>query len=777
MDFYVTKRNGRSESVDFSKILRRLSFLSSDLKNVCTSVIARDVISNINNGIQTTELDKIAAQKSYSKITEHPEYGVFAARIIIDDHQKNTKGDFQTKMKLLYGDGTLAGDFMKRVEKLPANEINHIIDYKRDFLIDYFGFLTLYKKYLLKSNFVVVERPQDLFMRVAIQLSMNINDPDLQLEFIRNNYNYFSRGLFTQATPTLFNAGLKNKQFSSCVLLTVGDSAEEILHALSNCGIMSKYSFGIGASFSHIRSKDEPIYGTNGKSKGTMVFCNLADHMMEIFDQGGGRRPGSMSIYMEMHHPDLLEFISIRKPLPNRKLIEHVFPALWVSDLFMKRVEGDGVWSFFDSYKFDVLNNVYGKEYEKIYIDLEEKKLFKKQMRARDIFNEIYLAACQTGTPYFLFKDSVNRRNNQSNVGMIKCSNLCCEIVEYSSPTSYSSCNLASLCLPKFVKDMLFVSKNNDDFPESPYVDWDELRECVHQLVENLNNLIDLTWAPCEEISGNNENLRPIGIGVQGLSDVFFKFRFPFESKDACKLNREIFERIYFYALEKSNEMAKSHGPYSRFKGSPLSEGKFQFDLYDSFDYSTLFLGKEKWNCLRSKIMKYGVYNSLLLACMPTASTSQIQGNTEGIDPLTSNIYKRETMAGEFIVVNKYLINELHRIGLWNSDVRKQIEKRGGSIQGISEIPEFIRNIYKTVWEIKQRAVIDMAADRQLFVDQTQSMNLHFETLKLSQFYSALMYGWKSQLKTGYYYMRTKPVRTDTPVYVCNEEVCESCQA
>ena len=950
---FVIKRNGTREEVAFEKIHRRIKYLVEDpapLPSVNVHTLAQTVIQGIYNGIKTTEIDSYSANVAASLSIRHREYGVLAGRIAVNNHQKNTLTSFKDKMDKLYLRKDVHGDvcpllddkFYKFVKK-NQKEIEKHIDYSRDYLLDFFSFKTLEKGYLMKCDGVTVERPQDMFMRVSIFLHMNPKawKSKEALAKVFESYDMMSQKYFTHATPTLFNAGSQRPQMASCYLLGTEDSLSGICKTATDCATISKWSGGIGFHFSNWRSKGALIRGTNGQSNGVIPFLRIFNDVARAFNQGG-KRNGSFAAYIEPHHPDILSFLELKRNHGDENLrARDLFLALWISDLFMKRVKEDGIWSVFDPDSCPGLTDAYGDDYEKLYKEYEAKELYTKQYPAREVWKAIYTSQKESGVPYILYKDSVNRSNSQKNLGTIKSSNLCVtgntlipirirneirleridtlihknngkhkvwngvewseaqfaqtsesskivrvrlesetdrynsidctlyhkfyiddqgteklvtardltigtklypfkdyfgelhnytvvglelqeeseptycfkepkrgkgifngvltgncsEILLYSSSDEYAVCNLASLCLPMYVEDSYSPEELelpeeerrslNHEFPDRPLFNYRKLEHAVDILVHNLNQVIDRNWYPTPETERSNMRHRPIGIGVQGLADVFFKFKTTYDSEVAKDLNRRIFETIYYASLTTSSKLCRDTyrqhqsdlqnketikinkveytketlpttiGAYSSFEGSPLSEGKFHFELrgLETKDCIQPY----DWESLRAHIQRFGTRNSLLVALMPTASTSQIMGNIESIEPLTSNIFRRQTLAGEFIIVNKYLIHDLEEIGMWTPEMENYLKLNNGSIQTIDGIPDEIKKRYRTVWELSQKHIINLASDRQNFVDQSQSMNLFVEDLSFSKFNSMHFYGWEKGLKTGCYYLRSRP--------------------
>jgi len=744
--FCVIKRNGSKEEVSFDKVTRRIKKLCYGLSEKINPIfIAQKVCSQIYNNVSTIELDELTAQICISLETTHLDYGVLANRIIISNNHKNTSPSFSETIYILYNNKDidnkichLVSDELYEIVMKNKEKLNALLDYDRDYLFDYFGFKTLEKAYLMKVNGKVVERVQHLFMRV----SLGIHKDDLKS--VINSYELMSKKYFIHATPTLYFSGTPRQYFASCFLLGMDDSVKGIYKCIADCADISAGAGGIGLNLSKIRSKNSYIRGLNGKSSGIIPLCRVLNEASRHINQAG-KRPGSIAVYLEPHHPEILEFLELRKNTgAESERARDLFLALWVSDLFMKRVEADQEWSLFDPDECKGLNDTYGEEYEALYLKYESEGKERKRIPARKIWNYVLTSQIETGTPYITFKDSVNKKSNQKNIGVITNSNLCNEIVQYCDPNEYAVCTLASVSLPSF------VSKN--DLGETTF-DYDKLIEVMGVIVKNLNRIIDVNYYPVPETELSNKKHRPMGIGVQGLADTFAKFKFAFDSPEAKELNKNIFETMYYGALKASCNMAKeAKKTYSTFIGSPLSQGIFQFELWDK-TCSTRY----DWEVLRNEIKTHGVMNSLLIALMPTASTSQILGNNECFEPFTSNIYSRRTIAGDFVIINKHLVRNLMELGLWNNTLKDEIIKHGGSIQNIKEIPENIKALYKTVWEIKQKSIIDLAIDRSPYVCQTQSMNLFFEEPTQTMLTSALFYGWKNGLKTGSYYIRSRP--------------------
>ena len=739
----VIKRDGRHESVKFDKVTARIERLcyGLDPRHVDPVDVAKKVIQGIYDGVTTSELDSLAAEIAASLTTKHPDYALLASRIAVSNLHKNTKKSFFETMKDLYTyvnprTGQKAPLIAKEVYKIiekNAEILDSTIIYDRDFDFDYFGFKTLEKGYLLKLSGRVVERPQHMLMRVAV--GIHREDIDAAVE----TYHLMSQRWFTHATPTLFNAGTPKPQLSSCFLLTMKeDSIEGIYDTLKQCAKISQSAGGIGLSINNIRATGSYIRGSSGTSNGIVPMLRVFNDTARYVDQGGGKRKGAFAIYLEPWHADIFDFLDLKKNHGKEEMkARDLFFALWIPDLFMKRVEQNGEWSLFCPNEAKGLADSWGDEFDTLYEKYEREGRARKTVKAQDLWFAILEAQIETGTPYMLYKDAANRKSNQKNLGTIKSSNLCTEIIEYTSSDEVAVCNLASVALPRFVVDGVF--------------DHQKLFEVTSAVTKNLNKIIDINYYPVEEARRSNLRHRPIGIGVQGLADVFMVLKMAFDSEQARLLNKQIFETIYFAALTASKELAKLHGPYETFQGSPVSLGIFQFDMW-GVEPSPRW----DWESLREEVKQHGVRNSLLLAPMPTASTSQILGNNECIEPYTSNIYTRRVLSGEFIVVNKYLMKDLVELGIWNQKLKEKIVVSNGSVQHIEEIPENIKDIYRTVWEMKQRSLIDMAADRGAFICQSQSLNLFIEEPNFAKLTSMHFHAWKVGLKTGMYYLRTK---------------------
>tara|TARA_Y100000816_G_scaffold107692_1_gene75081 strand:- start:10019 stop:12373 length:2355 start_codon:yes stop_codon:yes gene_type:complete len=741
----VIKRDGRKESVKFDKITARIEKLSYGLNSdfVKTIEIAKKVIDGLYDGVSTQELDELAAETAATLTTKHPDFATLAARIAVSNLHKTTSKSFSSTMKRLY---TYVSSKTGENASLLSKEVYGIINknaalldssiiYDRDFSYDYFGFKTLEKSYLLKIDGKVVERPQHMLMRVAVGIHMD--DIDAVLE----TYNLLSEKWFTHATPTLFNAGTPKPQLSSCFLLTMKeDSIDGIYDTLKQCAKISQSAGGIGLSIHNVRATGSYIKGTNGVSNGIIPMLRNFDMTARYVDQGGGKRKGSFAIYLEPWHSDIFEFLQLKKNHGKEELrARDLFYAMWIPDLFMKRVESNSDWSLFSPDEAKDLHETYGEEFEKLYQKFEKEGKARKTVKAQDLWFEILEAQIETGNPYILYKDACNIKSNQKNLGTIKSSNLCTEIVEYTSPDEVAVCNLASIALNKFVKDDMTY-------------DHQKLYEITKVITRNLNKVIDVNYYPVEEARNSNMRHRPIGIGVQGLADTFILMRHAFDSPEAKQLNSEIFETIYFAAMESSMEIAQKEGPYKTYEGSPVSKGIFQFDMWGVVPSSKRW----DWTKLKREVKKHGVRNSLLLAPMPTASTSQILGNNECFEPYTSNIYTRRVLSGEFIVVNKHLLKDLIKLKIWDENMKDRLMESNGSIQGIKEIPDDIKLLYRTVWEVSQKSIIDMAADRGAYICQSQSMNIHMQDANFGKLTSMHFHAWKKGLKTGLYYLRTK---------------------
>ena len=755
----VIKRDGRKESVKFDKITARIEKLSYGLntKYVKTIEIAKKVIDGLYDGVSTQELDELAAETAATLTTKHPDYATLAARISISNLHKTTSKSFSNTIKRLY---TYTNQKTQENASLISKDVYGIINknaaildssiiYDRDFNYDYFGFKTLQKSYLLKLDGKVVERPQHMLMRVAV--GIHHDDIDSVIE----TYNLLSEKWFTHATPTLFNAGTPKPQLSSCFLLTMQeDSIDGIYNTLKQCAKISQSAGGIGLSIHNVRGTGSYIKGTNGVSNGIIPMLRNFDMTARYVDQGGGKRKGSFAIYLEPWHCDVFEFLQLKKNHGKEELrARDLFYAMWIPDLFMKRVEENESWSLFSPDEAPNLHETYGKEFEKLYTKYEKEGKARKTVKAQDLWFEILESQIETGNPYILYKDHANKKSNQKNLGTIKSSNLCTEIIEYTSPDEIAVCNLASIALNMFVKE------------DSTY-DFKKLYDITKVITKNLNKVIDVNYYPVEEARNSNMRHRPIGIGVQGLADAFILMKYPFDSNEARQLNKDIFETIYYAAMEASMELSKKEGPYETYKGSPVSKSIFQFDMWGITPNSNRW----DWTKLKQKVKKHGVRNSLLLAPMPTASTSQILGNNECFEPYTSNLYTRRVLSGEFIVVNKHLLNDLIELDLWNDKMKDKIMEQNGSIQNINEIPDNIKLLYRTVWEVSQKSIIEMAADRGAYICQSQSMNIHMQDANFGKLTSMHFHAWKLGLKTGLYYLRTKAAADAIKFTIVKEE-------
>jgi len=751
----VTKRNGEKEAISLDKITNRVSVLSTGL-NIDPIVVVQKAVPGLYNEITSTEIDTYLAETAASLTVEHPDYSYLAARIKANSLHKDTPG-FIIATKNLFEDGLLRKDYHNKV-MASAEDIESIIDYDRDYNFDYFAFTTLTRAYLLKFENKTIERPQDLWMRVALTVSGDT----FNFDKVKKTYDSLSNGYYTHATPTLFNSGLKMQQLSSCFLIGMeDDSIEGIFNTIKDCALISKTAGGIGMHAHNIRGSGSRIKSTNGKSNGLIPFLKIFNETAKSVDQGGGKRKGSFAVYLEPWHADIEQFLELRKNTGAEEFrARDLFYALWIPDLFMRRVEEDGDWTLMSEHECPGLSNTYGEEFVQLYEKYEKKIPHLEKIKARDLMSKIIEAQIETGQPYMLYKDSINNKSNQKNIGVIKSSNLCAEIVEYSDKSETSVCNLASIALPKFIKK----SKNN----KIKEYDYKSLYKTAKLAIKNLDEVIDINFYPTDKTEISNNKHRPIGLGIQGLADVFFELEIAYDSDEAKNINKLIFETIYFGALEASHELAKEKGTYSTFKGSPLSKGKFQFDMWDTKP-SDMW----DWETLREKIKKDGVRNSLTTACMPTASTGIILGNTETFQIQTSNIYKRQTLSGEFLLVNRHLVKALSKRNLWNKEMRDKIILENGSVQNISNFPEDLKETYKTVWETSQRSVIDMAADRAPFIDQTQSMNLWLSTPTFGKVNSMHMYAWKKGLKTGMYYLRSRSAVDAVKVTVSSEKVAK----
>ena len=742
---YVVKRDGRKEPVMFDKITARVKKLCYGLNELVDPVkVAMRVIEGLYDNVSTSELDNLAAEIAATMTTSHPDYARLAARISVSNLHKNTKKTFSEVMKDLYeyvnprtGEkAPLLSDEVYKVVVDNQEKLDSTIIYNRDFGYDYFGFKTLERSYLLKLNGEIAERPQHMLMRVSI--GIHIDDLDAAIE----TYELMSKKFFTHATPTLFNSGTPKPQMSSCFLLTMkDDSIDGIYDTLKQTAKISQSAGGIGLSIHNVRATGSYISGTNGTSNGIVPMLRVFNDTARYVDQGGGKRKGSFAMYVEPWHADIFDFLDLKKNHGKEEMrARDLFYAMWIPDLFMKRVQEDGKWTLMCPHECPGLFDTYGEDFEKLYEKYEAEGKGRRTIKAREVWEKIMESQIETGTPYMLYKDAANRKSNQKNLGTIRSSNLCTEILEYTSKDEVAVCNLASIALPMFIK--------GDEF------DHKELFKITKRVTKNLNKVIDRNYYPVIEAENSNMRHRPVGLGVQGLADTFIKLRLPFTSDEAKKLNQEIFETLYFAAVTASAELAVEEGPYSTFEGSPISQGEFQYNLWGIKDEE--LSGRWDWAKLRKQVMKGGVRNSLLLAPMPTASTSQILGNNEAFEPYTSNIYTRRVLSGEFIVVNKHLLEDLVSRDLWTEDVKNAIMRNNGSVQDIDVIPQDLKELYKTVWEMSMKDIIDMSRHRGYFIDQSQSLNLFMENANYSKLTSMHFYAWKSGLKTGMYYLRTK---------------------
>jgi ribonucleoside-diphosphate reductase alpha chain len=741
----VVKRNGRKEPVIFDKITSRISQLCYGLNGLVDPVrVAMRVIEGLYDGVTTSELDNLAAEIAATMTTTHPDYAQLAARISVSNLHKNTKKSFSETMKDLYEyvnprnskKAPLLSDEVYEIINKNADLLDSSLLYNRDFDYDYFGFKTLERSYLLKLSGQIAERPQHMLMRVSIGIHMN------DIASAVKTYDLMSKKFFTHATPTLFNSGTPKPQMSSCFLLSMKeDSIDGIYDTLKNTAKISQSAGGIGLSIHNVRATGSYIAGTNGTSNGIVPMLRVFDGTARYVDQGGGKRKGSFAIYVEPWHADIFDFLDLKKNHGKEEMrARDLFYAMWNPDLFLKRVEDNAKWTLMCPSECPGLHDCHGEEFDKLYLKYEKEGKGRKTIKARELWEKILESQIETGTPYMLYKDAANRKSNQKNLGTIRSSNLCTEIIEYTSSDEIAVCNLASIALPMFIKDNSFDHEN--------------LFEVTKHVTKNLNRVIDRNYYPVIEAQNSNFRHRPIGIGVQGLADAFIKLRLPFTCEEAKQLNQEIFETLYFAAVTASMEEAKKDGPYETYKGSPISEGEFQYNLWGIKDKE--LSGRWDWGKLRKQVAKYGVRNSLLVAPMPTASTSQILGNNECFEPYTSNIYTRRVLSGEFIVVNKHLLEDLLDRGLWNEDMKQELMRANGSIQNIEGISDDLKELYKTVWEMSMKDIIDMSRHRGYFIDQSQSLNLFMEGATMAKLTSMHFYAWKSGLKTGMYYLRTK---------------------
>ncbi|MGA1374680.1 MAG: ribonucleoside-diphosphate reductase subunit alpha [Flavobacteriales bacterium] len=739
---HVIKRDGRREPVQFDKITARIKKLCYGLHESVDPVkVAMRVIEGVYDGVTTTELDNLAAEVAATNAVSHPDYASLASRIAVSNLHKSTRKSFAETLHELYtyvdpvtgSNASLIADDVMDIVREHGDFLDSQIIYDRDFNYDYFGFKTLERSYLLKLNGRIAERPQHMLMRVAVGIHKD------DLDAVAETYHMMSEGWFTHATPTLFNSGTPKPQMSSCFLLTMKeDSISGIYDTLKQCAKISQNAGGIGLAIHDIRATGSYIRGTNGTSNGIVPMLRVFNDTARYVDQGGGKRKGSFAIYIEPWHADIYDFLDLKKNHgKEEQRARDLFYALWIPDLFMKRVEENGEWTLMCPNECPGLADVHSEAFEALYTKYESEGKGRKTVKAQDLWFKVLESQIETGTPYMLFKDAANRKSNQQNLGTIRSSNLCTEIIEYTAPDEVAVCNLASIALPKFVTETGF--------------DHDKLFEVTYRVTKNLNRIIDRNYYPIPEARNSNMRHRPIGIGVQGLADAFILLRHPFDSEEARALNREIFETIYYAAATASKDLARAEGPYESFAGSPASQGILQFDMWNVTPTA-----RWEWDVLKEEIKTHGLRNSLLLAPMPTASTAQVLGNNECFEPYTSNIYTRRVLSGEFIIVNKHLLRDLTRLGLWNEDMKNRIIAANGSIQHIDDIPENLKALYRTAWEIPQRSLIDMSADRGAFICQSQSLNVFMENVNAAKLTSMHFYSWKKGLKTGMYYLRTK---------------------
>ena len=756
---YVVKRDGRKETVKFDKITARIIKMCYGLDPlVSPEAVAMKVIEGIYDGVSTSDLDNLAAEVAAAKTIDHPDYALLASRIAVSNLHKETKKTFSEVIDDLHHyidpktnqNASLVADDVYAIIQENKEAFDSSIIYDRDFRYDYFGFKTLSRSYLMRLNGKIAERPQQMLMRVAI----GIHKKDVASAI--KTYNLMSEGWFTHATPTLFNAGTPKPQMSSCFLLTMKeDSIEGIYDTLKSCAQISQSAGGIGLALHDIRATGSYIKGTNGTSNGIVPMLRVFNDTARYVDQGGGKRKGSFAMYIEPWHADVFDFLDLKKNHgKEEQRARDLFYALWIPDLFMQRVKENGDWTLMCPHECPGLSETHSAAFEALYTKYEKEGKGRKTIKAQDLWFKILESQIETGTPYMLYKDAANAKSNQQNLGTIKSSNLCTEIIEYTAPDEVAVCNLASLALPKYVT-------------EDGNFDHDKLFEVTYQATLNLNRIIDENFYPVVEAKNSNLRHRPIGLGVQGLADAFIMMGLPFESEEARALNREVFETIYFASMSASKDLAKVEGPYETIKGSPVSKGIFQFDMWGVTPSS-----RWEWDVLKEEVKKHGVRNSLLLAPMPTASTAQILGNNECFEPYTSNIYTRRVLSGEFIIVNKHLLKDLVREGLWNKDMRQKIMTANGSVQNINEVPQRLKDLYKTAWEISQKAIIDQAADRGAYICQSQSLNIFMENANFGKLTSMHFYGWEKGLKTGMYYLRTKAA-TDAIKFTVEKTVVE----
>lgn len=756
---YVEKRDGRKEAVKFDKITARIAKMCYGLDPlVSPEAVAMKVIEGLFDGVTTTQLDNLAAEVAAAKTIDHPDYALLASRIAVSNLHKETKKTWSDVITDMYEyidpktgqNASLIADDVYAVIQENKDKLDSSIIYDRDFRYDYFGFKTLTRSYLMKLEGEIVERPQHMLMRVSVGIHKG------DIDEVIKTYNLMSEGWFTHATPTLFNSGTPKPQMSSCFLLTMKeDSIEGIYDTLKSCAQISQSAGGIGLSIHDVRAKGSYIKGTNGESNGIVPMLRVFNDTARYVDQGGGKRKGSFAIYIEPWHADVFDFLDLKKNHgKEEQRARDLFYALWIPDLFMKRVKENGDWTLMCPHECPGLSDTHSAEFEALYTKYESEGKGRKTIKAQDLWFKILESQIETGTPYMLYKDAVNAKSNQKNLGTIKSSNLCTEIMEYTAPDEVAVCNLASLALPKYVK-------------EDKTFDHQRLFDVTYQATLNLNKIIDGNFYPVEEARKSNMRHRPIGLGVQGLADTFITMGFPFESEDARALNREIFETMYYASMTASKDLAKVEGAYETFEGSPVSNGEFQFDMWDVTPTD-----RWEWDVLKEEVKEHGVRNSLLLAPMPTASTAQILGNNECFEPYTSNVYTRRVLSGEFIIVNKHLLKDLVREGLWTKSMRAKIMTENGSVQNIDEVPQVLKDLYKTAWEISQKAIIEQAADRGAYICQSQSLNIFMENANFGKLTSMHFYGWEKGLKTGMYYLRTKAA-TDAIKFTIEKDVVE----
>jgi len=757
---YVVKRDGRKETVKFDKITARIGKLCYGLDPlVSPEAVAMKVIEGIYDGVTTTDLDNLASEVAAAKTIDHPDYALLASRIAVSNLHKDTKKVFSEVIKDLFNyidpkTGERASLVSQEVYDIVIENkqrLDSSIIYDRDFRYDYFGFKTLTRSYLMKLKGKIAERPQHMLMRVSVGIHKR------DIESAIKTYNLMSQGWFTHATPTLFNSGTPKPQMSSCFLLTMKeDSITGIYDTLKSCAQISQSAGGIGLSIHDIRAKGSYIKGTNGASNGVVPMLRVFNDTARYVDQGGGKRKGSFAMYVEPWHADIFEFLDLKKNHgKEEQRARDLFYALWIPDLFMKRVKENGDWTLMCPHECPGLSDSHSEEFETRYLKYEKEGKGRKTIKAQDLWFKILESQIETGTPYMLYKDSANAKSNQQNLGTIKSSNLCTEIIEYTAPDEIAVCNLASLALPKYVT-------------EEKTFNHEKLFEVTYQATINLNRIIEENYYPVQEAKTSNMRHRPIGLGVQGLADALILMGFPFESPEAKKLNGEIFETIYYASMTASKDLSREYGPYETYEGSPVSKGIFQYDMWGVKPSN-----RWEWDVLKKEVKQYGVRNSLLLAPMPTASTAQILGNNECFEPYTSNVYTRRVLSGEFIIVNKHLLKDLVKLGLWNDEMRQRIMAENGSVQNIENIPQRVKDLYKTAWEISQKSIIDMAADRGAFICQSQSLNIFMENANFGKLTSMHFYGWEKGLKTGMYYLRTKAA-TDAIKFTVDKNAVKS---